>query len=126
MSDLFGGADDGGADWSEAFGVGASRPEDADGVDVGGADAGAVSGAFDFEPDGVSSDDDYDFTGDGVVDHHDVHEALSGFHDFHVEEPEPSHHEPVDHHVDDHASHGLHHDAHDVHDAHDGGELFGF
>jgi hypothetical protein len=122
MSDPFGPGTDGEADWSEAFGLGASRPGEgagdaADPADAG-ADAGAVTSAFDFEPDSVSSDDDYDFTGDGVVDHHDVHEALSGFHDFHVDEPAPAHHEPVDHHAEDHGVPDHHHGAHD------GGDLF--
>ena len=61
---------------------------------------------------------DRKITGDGVVDHHDVHEALSGLHDFHVDEPTPEHHEPVDHHEPvGHAEHHPHHDTH---------ELFGF
>jgi hypothetical protein len=46
-------------------------------------------------------------------------EALSGFHDFHVDEPAPAQHEPVDHHAEDHGVPDHHH-----HGAHDGGDLF--
>lgn len=130
MSDPFGTA--AADDWSEAFGVGAARSEEPGGdptdpAATAGADA--VTGAFDFEPDSVSSDDDYDFTGDGVVDRHDVHEAISGFHDFHVDEAEEAHHEPVDHHVDGHHADGHVDDLalpHHQHDPHDGGGLLGF
>lgn len=123
--------------WSEAFGVGASRPgEGDDGTGVPGADpaagADAVTSAFDFEPDGVSSDEDYDVTGDGIVDHHDAHEALTGFHDFHVGEADAVHAGHGDHgdhgdvHGDFAASHDAPHDAgHHLHDgAHDGGTEF--
>jgi hypothetical protein len=113
-------------DWSDAFGSGAVPGHDLPADDGG--DGDAVSAAFDFEPDEVSSDEDYDFTGDGVVDHHDVHEVLTGFHDFHVEEPDTVHHEGLDHHADhlgdqrgDHLGQHFHHDGHDG-----GAELFGF
>lgn len=113
--------------WSEAFGGGA-EPDRVSGDDEAGAGQAAVSTAFDFEPDEVSSDEDYDFTGDGVVDAHDVHEVLTGFHDFHVDEadvdhPAAGHHpdEPVDDHGGGHLGHHLHQAGHDG-----GGELFGF
>ena len=106
--------------WSEAFGIGASHPDDADPAAGSAADAASAGSAFDFEPDEVSSDDDYDFTGDGVVDHHDVHEALAGFHDFHVEDADLGHH-GGDHH-DDPGQHG--HDDLDGHlDPHDPGHV---
>lgn len=117
--------------WSEAFGGGAEPSHRSGDLDAGGGQA-AGSSTFDFEPDEVSSDDDYDFTGDGVVDGHDVHEVLTGFHDFHVDEADTGHHDVVDHHADDnpheavddlgagHVDHHLHHAGHDG-----GGELFG-
>jgi hypothetical protein len=47
--------------------------------------------AFEFEPDYVpDTDTDWDLTGDGVVDSHDMHEAASGLHDFSVD-PDDSH-----------------------------------
>ena len=85
----------------------------------------------------MSSDDDYDFTGDGVVDHHDVHEVLTGFHDFHVADADLGHHDADAHddpggddhdgHLDPHdpghvdAHHTGHHDVVD-----DGGGHFAF
>jgi hypothetical protein len=49
--------------------------------------AGGELSAFEFEPDYVpDSDTDWDVTGDGVVDHHDAHEAMTGFQDFHVDD----------------------------------------
>ncbi len=116
--------------WSEAFGIGASHPSDADPV-AAEAGADATTSAFDFEPDEVSSDEDYDFTGDGVVDHHDVHEVLTGFHDFHVDDADLGH-DGIDHHGDPGAQDADGHlDAHDPgpadphqaghHDAVDGG-----
>jgi len=62
---------------------------DAGGVDeFGEADpAGGDLSAFEFESDYVpDTDTDWDITGDGVVDHHDAHEAMSGFHDFQVDD----------------------------------------
>jgi hypothetical protein len=51
--------------------------------DVGGDELSAFEFDSDYVPD---TDTDWDITGDGVVDHHDFHEAVSGFHDFHVED----------------------------------------
>jgi hypothetical protein len=49
--------------------------------------AGGEMSAFEFEPDYVpDTDTDWDITGDGVVDHHDAHEAMTGFSDFHVDD----------------------------------------
>lgn len=118
--------------WSEAFGGGAEVAR-ASRDDEAGAGRADVSSAFDFEPDEVSSDDDYDFTGDGVVDHHDVHEVLTGFHDFQVDEAD-THHPDVHHHdhdihptepVDDHGAGHLGHHLHDGGHG-GGGDLLGF
>jgi hypothetical protein len=40
---------------------------------------------FDADPGDVASDADLDFTGDGLVDAADVHEAVTGFFDFDVD-----------------------------------------
>jgi hypothetical protein len=49
--------------------------------------AGDEMSAFEFEPDYVpDTDTDWDVTGDGVVDHHDAHEAMTGFSDFGVDD----------------------------------------
>jgi hypothetical protein len=61
--------------------------EDASGFDEFGDSAGDELSAFEFDTDYVAdTDTDWDITGDGVVDHHDLHEAASGFHDFHVDD----------------------------------------
>jgi hypothetical protein len=110
LADGFGGSDpsEGGVDGGDsAFGAGSddgNAPEEAfaseepsflqgteDTSGVGGADgfeaAGDELSAFEFEADYVpDTDSDWDVTGDGVVDHHDAHEAMTGFHDFHVDD----------------------------------------
>jgi hypothetical protein len=49
--------------------------------------AGDEMSAFEFEPEYVpDTDTDWDVTGDGVVDHHDAHEAMTGFGDFDVDD----------------------------------------
>jgi hypothetical protein len=49
--------------------------------------AGDEMSAFELEPDYVpDTDTDWDVTGDGVVDHHDAHEAMTGFGDFQVDD----------------------------------------
>jgi hypothetical protein len=61
-----------------------------------------------FDPADMDSSDDYDLNGDGVVDHHDVHSALHGLHDFHAPDhvdPEPHNHA----HVHDPAHDFFHH-----------------
>ena len=61
--------------------------DDSGGFDEFGDSAGDELSAFEFESDYVAdTDTDWDITGDGVVDHHDLHEAVSGFHDFHVDD----------------------------------------
>ncbi len=94
--DAFGaGSADGGYDDSNPFDE-PSFLQDETGTDLGGFDDPADAGggelsAFEFDSDYVpDTDTDWDLTGDGVVDHHDAHEALTGFHDFHVD-PEDSH-----------------------------------
>jgi len=60
--------------------------------------ADAAAGIFHFDPVEMDSHDDYDFNGDGHVDHHDARAALHGLHDFHVHEPDPAHdlaHDPA-------------------------------
>lgn len=113
LADGFGGADGGEAasgDADNAFGSG--WPADDGTTSNGGLDEsagtldeqvflqqqdepseleGSELSAFEFEPDYVpDTDTDWDLTGDGVVDHHDLHEAGTGLHDFHVD-PDDSH-----------------------------------
>jgi hypothetical protein len=82
-----------------------------------GGDGGVEANAFDVEPDDVAADDDLDFTGDGHVDGADLHEALFGFHDFHVDPHDVTH--GADHDAGHDPGHGAGHDpafdpAHDA------------
>ena len=61
--------------------------DDASSLDEFGDSAGDDMSAFEFDTDYVpDTDTDWDITGDGVVDHHDLHEAVTGLHDFHVDD----------------------------------------
>jgi hypothetical protein len=106
LADGFGASDDGLGGGDNAFGTGSPDggdgtgfdeafasedpsllQDDASGFDEFGDSAGDETSAFEFDTDYVpDTDTDWDITGDGVVDHHDLHEAVSGFHDFHVED----------------------------------------
>ena len=63
----------------------------------------AAESPFHFDPVDMDSHDDFDLNGDGLVDHHDVHSALHGLHDFHAPE-----------HAAEQFDHLAHDPAHDV------------
>jgi hypothetical protein len=69
-------------------------------------EAEAEAGAFDFDPADVSSSDDYDFTGNGTVDHADFDEALHSLFNFGVDEVASTDHDDGG----DHLAAGGHHD----------------
>jgi hypothetical protein len=83
-----GSPDDGGTGFDETFASQEPSFLQSDaGYDELGDSAGDEMSSFEFETDYVpDTDTDWDITGDGVVDHHDAHEAMTGFHDFHVDD----------------------------------------
>ena len=62
--------------------------------DLASADGGNV---FDRDPGEVASDTDLDFTGDGLIDTADLHEAVTGFFDFDVDTGSYAADVPADH-----------------------------
>jgi hypothetical protein len=96
------GTSDGSTD-ETSFGSGSSEPADDTTSALDSTAAEEPSDPYDVDPADVESDTDLDLTGDGLVDQHDFHEAVTSFFDFDVDEgaPEPDDGGAHEHHHDD-------------------------